>query len=585
MVRDGFKSADDGTAGIETTYLPNEPNFAPDTNDPTWKRIQTPIPTFSSQAATVGFAFTAFLSPCAQAVTLSLSSDDGVKVYLNGRDVFSSTEIHSVYLDQYLIPASLQAGTNTLLLKVENWTGPHGAAARFLPPGLDQPLLQFRYQGWVARYWAVKSLPNLRIKFFDQHDTLIDTHYTSGTRHYNTDTHRARMRAAWRLFAEPPETTPTYLTISALCDERVLFTERIDWQEALHDEIPIFDEMLPPLVVELIDSETKEPIEKARFIDPATNPTQERGFLLEHEILDGMYHLYPRRLASTSMAFFALGYHPNNAPINACMDKLKLEMLPNNEFQLSSGNVFNENGRPIQNARVITLSSPPEIAITDAQGQYDLYGTYRSATPLNVKVTHPEYAPLNTVLSRESATQLERITLTRGADVQGAIYDGSSATPLPHSELSGHRFADEATTITQANEVGIYRIKQMPAGQQLLIAEQEGYAPKVHDVALETGETTAVHFALSEGQDVTGYVVNTSGAPLRGAWIEVRLEEGLAIRRRGYSDTKGFFRIKDMPSNPSTVTWKHVGYHSIVDTQVIGGDFLRIVMEPITSNH
>ncbi|MEO7675234.1 MAG: hypothetical protein ABIV39_00540, partial [Verrucomicrobiota bacterium] len=75
------------------------------------------------------YATTDFYSDRAQAVELRLGGKNSWKVWLNGKLLFARDEYHSnSEIDQYRMPAQLQAGRNTILVKVcqneqvEEWT-------------------------------------------------------------------------------------------------------------------------------------------------------------------------------------------------------------------------------------------------------------------------------------------------------------------------------------------------------------------------------------------------------------------------------------------------------------------------------
>lgn len=71
----------------------------------------------------------------ARQATLLLGTDDGVKVWLNGKQVHANNAARGVAVDQDKIPVSLQQGVNELLLKVTNGGGDWGAIARFVGEG------------------------------------------------------------------------------------------------------------------------------------------------------------------------------------------------------------------------------------------------------------------------------------------------------------------------------------------------------------------------------------------------------------------------------------------------------------------
>ncbi len=62
-------------------------------------------------------------SPQAQKATLQLGSDDGVKVWLNGKQIHANNAARGVTADEDKVAVSLQQGVNELLLKVTNGGG------------------------------------------------------------------------------------------------------------------------------------------------------------------------------------------------------------------------------------------------------------------------------------------------------------------------------------------------------------------------------------------------------------------------------------------------------------------------------
>lgn len=70
-------------------------------------------------------------SPSRQAARLQLGSDDGVKVWLNGKLIHARNVARGVSPDEDKVDATLQEGINELLLKVTNGAGDWGAIVRF----------------------------------------------------------------------------------------------------------------------------------------------------------------------------------------------------------------------------------------------------------------------------------------------------------------------------------------------------------------------------------------------------------------------------------------------------------------------
>lgn len=69
-------------------------------------------------------------SPNAQSAVLELGSDDGIRAWLNGKEVVTNNTARGAAAAQEKIDVTLAAGWNTLLLKITQGTGGWGAFAR-----------------------------------------------------------------------------------------------------------------------------------------------------------------------------------------------------------------------------------------------------------------------------------------------------------------------------------------------------------------------------------------------------------------------------------------------------------------------
>ncbi len=86
---------------------------------------------------TVHYALVTAESPSAQTVRLLVGSDDGVKIWVNGRQVHRNAVSRAVGFAQDTVTVPLEAGKNVILMKVENGDGPGGFA---LAIAAKQPL-------------------------------------------------------------------------------------------------------------------------------------------------------------------------------------------------------------------------------------------------------------------------------------------------------------------------------------------------------------------------------------------------------------------------------------------------------------
>lgn len=89
-------------------------------------------------ANVAAYAFTTIARPAAGKVLLSLGSDDGVAVWLNGQRVHYNPASRGVTPDEDQLEVSLLAGANSLLVKVDQGAGEWGFVLRLLEPGAIQ---------------------------------------------------------------------------------------------------------------------------------------------------------------------------------------------------------------------------------------------------------------------------------------------------------------------------------------------------------------------------------------------------------------------------------------------------------------
>lgn len=92
----------------------------------------------------VAYAFCQIKSSEEQKTILSVGSNDGIRVFLNGEEVHESHEFTGRWLqaDNDYVPVTLKKGINNLMLKIDQGTGDFGYVARFL--NYDSLLTQIR---------------------------------------------------------------------------------------------------------------------------------------------------------------------------------------------------------------------------------------------------------------------------------------------------------------------------------------------------------------------------------------------------------------------------------------------------------
>ena len=91
-------------------------------------------PLFADNQNAVAYAVAKLQSPDARQVSVLLGSDDGVKVWLNGQQVFKNVVRRPLAVDQDRFDIKLKSGDNLLLVKVEQGIGDWSLALRVHDP-------------------------------------------------------------------------------------------------------------------------------------------------------------------------------------------------------------------------------------------------------------------------------------------------------------------------------------------------------------------------------------------------------------------------------------------------------------------
>lgn len=102
----------------------------------------------------IAYAFTQVISPKDQKVILSLGSNDGIQVFLNGEKVHESHPLYGRWLqnDNDYVPVDLKKGINNLMLKIDQGVGDFGYVARFF----DYDSIQTSIRKNIEKYKDLK---------------------------------------------------------------------------------------------------------------------------------------------------------------------------------------------------------------------------------------------------------------------------------------------------------------------------------------------------------------------------------------------------------------------------------------------
>ena len=105
----------------------------------TWKLYTSPDSiidlrkTISRSAPVFAYAYTEIFSDEAKVIFLSLGSNDGGKLWINGLNLWDNAAQRGCVADGDQIPVTLKKGRNTLLLKIEQYGNKWEFCCRFLP--------------------------------------------------------------------------------------------------------------------------------------------------------------------------------------------------------------------------------------------------------------------------------------------------------------------------------------------------------------------------------------------------------------------------------------------------------------------
>ncbi len=77
-------------------------------------------------ADSVSYLYREIESPIAQEATIRIGTDDGAKLWVNGKEVYVSRATRAAAPDQDRVEVSLAKGVNRILLKINNGNNPHG---------------------------------------------------------------------------------------------------------------------------------------------------------------------------------------------------------------------------------------------------------------------------------------------------------------------------------------------------------------------------------------------------------------------------------------------------------------------------
>lgn len=575
--------------GLDIDYLGTEPQVRLDASVPyggkehRWKRYDRQVLDFNAvarldeqkESGVVAYGWTRFLSDKVQDAVLAIGSDDGFVAWLNGEKVAEHIDIRGDYLDDDRVVVHLREGENTLLFKVENWTGPWGAVARLLPPHIEQPLLNFEWTDadCLGRFENFQ-LPDLSVDYLDSRGQQVATRQCSGFRAHNWT------RPLYQLYADAPEPTPQSVHVRIQQDGYAPFEKIIPWNEAWREPVEVAADGAMTVAGHVVDAETGTPIAGARIVSA-------NRLLGESSGPDGSFQFHGVSPFRDYVTVSAPGYivrfvHPD------VHRSLPLEVSLRTGGKTLRGRVIDNQGDPIEGVLIWTWVWRPVSMgredVTDRDGRFLVAGIPSSARSVEVTVQHLDYVPLKYFTQDLGDADITEVVyqMQRGAVVTGRVMAQTGSHILSGVRVAWGQGRDRTSAFPDVftDVDGRYRLTDVPRGPNLVFALGEEFAPAVRQMNAEPGYTVEVDFGLEPGQDIVGRVIGPDGKPVSHARVLVDDWNGLhTLEREAVTDEDGRFVLHHMPPTSITLSAAKDGCQTMRGIEVVSGNAYDVVLQ------
>jgi RNA polymerase sigma-70 factor (ECF subfamily) len=270
-----------------------------------------------------------------------------------------------------------------------------------------------------------------------------------------------------------------------------------------------------------------------------------------------------------SLVVTAAGHAPELRRVSPSPGDDRREVMTLRRGARVSGRAVSTDGRPIENARVLVVSTSEPFPVAEPRRDGVITGTHGewsvaavAAGSYRFVLAHPDYEPASTapvVVDGATPRSGVEIRAAVGGEVRGRVTSASGA-PVPGADVraiaSGGvvwRTAREAFTDAE----GDYVIRGLPRRRVQVVATHATGASELVDVDLTNAATATADVTLSIDGAIDGTVVTRGGAPVpeaqvvaEPAWSDDPGErERWAVRGDQYriADAGGRFHIGGLP--------------------------------------
>lgn len=303
--------------------------------------------------------------------------------------------------------------------------------------------------------------------------------------------------------------------------------------------------------------------------------------------LDGSFTVEDRRASETvDVTASREGYVPGKAPgVQVPAEQpVRLVLQPASAVL---GRVVGPDGKPIPQARVIVeemaASNSPGLRITsflqtrreitDQDGSFRIGGV--APGPIQIRALargwqSAELANLEVPAGRD--LKGVEIVLQPGARIEGQVLS-PARRPVPGARVSllqprsgGVRPRAQVGGMTDGE--GRYLLEGVPPGAHSVAVEHGSYQRTVRDLDVRMGDNT-LDITLEGGNQVSGRVVDESGAPV--ANVRIALLEGVRFANppEGMSGPDGAFEISGVPDGTYRILADKEGYATRHDREPV----------------
>ncbi|WP_408888482.1 carboxypeptidase regulatory-like domain-containing protein [Myxococcus faecalis] len=257
-----------------------------------------------------------------------------------------------------------------------------------------------------------------------------------------------------------------------------------------------------------------------------------------------------------------------------------------------TGHVVDDAGRPVGNVELLLMRMPHSPEEEHAESRTAADGSFMldAASPGEYRLTaYSHRVVTKTLTTRAPMTDL-RITLSTGGSVDGTLTD-ARGLPLPGfrvalAPLNGSA-SDETLDTPETDLRGRFSRAGVPPGRYRVQAEQSSYSLTREAwsfVDVQEGAVAKVDLRLPVEHALEGSIVDTSGNPIQGARIQVRVQKnasdddgrvviggcGMVMHPEVLSDAKGRFVVQGLRDADHLVNAFRSG-HSLLPEQSTGG--------------